>query len=411
MRKVTRYLLRGFICLCAAILSALLIILRYILSTPQPLSDLFSGETHLFIWTHGTVRYHIIGKDDAPPIVLFHAPGIATSAYTMRAIAEGLASHYRVYVPNLPGFGQSTCSSTTYSADMYVSFYKDFLKQVISHPTTVLASGLSCNYCISVAQAMPELCERLILLSPVSVFTTKATPWYAPLLRIAPFGLFLYALFTRRPLLRYVLAAHYHCAVTNFSQDELTTYQAYAQQTGAQHAALAYLAGDLWLDVTQQRETIEQPILILWGLHPLNTALTSSGYHALPAHARVVLLQDTEHSMQADYASKVVANIRDWRSATLTPAPIAISAPAPLSEPISTPAPLSAVTASDGPSLSEATAAPAQLALEAYCVKCKQKRPMQNPQEVVTKNGRRAMEAFCPTCGTRLFRFIASSEQ
>ncbi len=44
---------------------------------------------------------------------------------------------------------------------------------------------------------------------------------------------------------------------------------------------------------------------------------------------------------------------------------------------------------------------------EAYCVKCREKREMQNEQRVVTKNGRSALEGTCPVCGTKLFRFVA----
>jgi hypothetical protein len=44
---------------------------------------------------------------------------------------------------------------------------------------------------------------------------------------------------------------------------------------------------------------------------------------------------------------------------------------------------------------------------EAYCVKCRLKRPMQDAKQIVTKSGRNAMEGLCPVCGTRLFRFIA----
>ncbi|HTI13192.1 MAG TPA: DUF5679 domain-containing protein [Dictyobacter sp.] len=44
---------------------------------------------------------------------------------------------------------------------------------------------------------------------------------------------------------------------------------------------------------------------------------------------------------------------------------------------------------------------------EAYCVKCRQKRVMNDSKQIVTKNGRNALEGVCPVCGTRLFRFIA----
>jgi hypothetical protein len=45
--------------------------------------------------------------------------------------------------------------------------------------------------------------------------------------------------------------------------------------------------------------------------------------------------------------------------------------------------------------------------VDAYCVKCRQKRDMEDPREIETKNGRHALEGTCPVCGTRLFRFIA----
>ena len=42
--------------------------------------------------------------------------------------------------------------------------------------------------------------------------------------------------------------------------------------------------------------------------------------------------------------------------------------------------------------------------MEAYCVKCKQKRPMADPQPMFTKTGTPATAGKCPVCGTRLVR-------
>jgi galactose-1-phosphate uridylyltransferase len=47
--------------------------------------------------------------------------------------------------------------------------------------------------------------------------------------------------------------------------------------------------------------------------------------------------------------------------------------------------------------------------MEAYCVKCKTKRPMQNANKVVLKNKRHAMKGTCPVCGTNMTRFVKSS--
>jgi predicted RNA-binding Zn-ribbon protein involved in translation (DUF1610 family) len=41
---------------------------------------------------------------------------------------------------------------------------------------------------------------------------------------------------------------------------------------------------------------------------------------------------------------------------------------------------------------------------EAYCVKCRKKVEMKNPQKVTLKNGKPAAKGQCPDCGTNVFR-------
>lgn len=47
------------------------------------------------------------------------------------------------------------------------------------------------------------------------------------------------------------------------------------------------------------------------------------------------------------------------------------------------------------------------MAIEAYCVKCKAKKEMQNPVEGVTKNGKPIMKGTCPDCGGKICRIGA----
>src|SRR5262249_51689316 len=44
------------------------------------------------------------------------------------------------------------------------------------------------------------------------------------------------------------------------------------------------------------------------------------------------------------------------------------------------------------------------MTLEAYCVKCKTKREIANPQPVYTSRGAAGTRGTCPVCGTTLFR-------
>jgi NAD-dependent SIR2 family protein deacetylase len=43
-----------------------------------------------------------------------------------------------------------------------------------------------------------------------------------------------------------------------------------------------------------------------------------------------------------------------------------------------------------------------------YCVKCREKKEVDNPQKVTMKNGKPAMKAKCPDCGTTMFRIGAA---
>ena len=48
--------------------------------------------------------------------------------------------------------------------------------------------------------------------------------------------------------------------------------------------------------------------------------------------------------------------------------------------------------------------------MEAYCVKCKAKKEMQDAKEVEMKNGRLAMKGKCPDCGTSMFKILGKKK-
>lgn len=43
----------------------------------------------------------------------------------------------------------------------------------------------------------------------------------------------------------------------------------------------------------------------------------------------------------------------------------------------------------------------------AYCVKCREKKPMADIFHVSMKNGRPALRGKCPTCGTGMYKILA----
>ena len=41
---------------------------------------------------------------------------------------------------------------------------------------------------------------------------------------------------------------------------------------------------------------------------------------------------------------------------------------------------------------------------DGYCVKCRAKREMKDPEAVTMKNGKPAMKGVCPVCGTGMYK-------
>lgn len=42
--------------------------------------------------------------------------------------------------------------------------------------------------------------------------------------------------------------------------------------------------------------------------------------------------------------------------------------------------------------------------MEAYCLKCREKREMKDEHPITMKNGKPATQGICPTCGTKMFK-------
>lgn len=433
MRKVANLVgvIVGFLLACIS--AALLVTFRYMLRTPQPLDSILPGEAHLYKWRCGHIYYKVAGPLDAPVLLLCHAPGIGASGYEMRYLVEDLARDYRVYTLDLLGFGLSDHPHVDYTAELYVTLYQDFLREVVQQPATLLGSGLSCNYCVAVADRVPALCQRLILVTPEAIFAApRRMRWSAILASNQLVSFVFYALVTSRPLLRIIVNRSHGLDGSHSGADEWRSRFAVAHQFHAQHAALALLTGKLDLEVAHRLPDLRQPVQIIWGERAA-LALPRPPANALRLH--VDTISGSKCFPHEEQPERVVACIRAHdaqpqgllQSASVTTAialpsdetgetSVAVEhveesheqeAKATNSTSVGTVAPTTNSTNVAEQAAGEEAVAAIQEGVTAYCFKCKQKREIQNAQRITTPKGRRAMEGTCPVCGTRLFRFVA----
>jgi pimeloyl-ACP methyl ester carboxylesterase len=463
MQRIGRLLLKVLellgLSIFGTIVVASIVALRHMIATPQPLESILPGEARLYRWKHGHIYYKVLGALNAPPLVLLHTPGIGASAYEMRAIMEPLAQQYRVYAPDLLGFGLSDRPRLDYSAETYISLCHDFLADVVKQPATLVASRLSCNYAIAIAGRFPDLCERLVLISPTSLFEgeqgedglgdRKGTPlpglsgeqgdrkgtslpytrgkllWNltAELVQSPVVKSLLYPLVSTRPVLRYAAAREQHLNYDQVADSDVDYMYATTHQFGAEHAPMAWLIGKLAVDVSPEFDRLQQPALIIWGAQALDKthAIASRQHVAATPNTQMILIRDASVGVHEEYPAKVAANIREWREegklATSAKPATAVISPdtgtkeektqAEVEEPVTVtelPAPIVDLPEQlEQPAKTEAVTS-SESSLEAYCVRCKKKTKIQNPQEVTMKNGRAAVQGTCEVCGTKVYR-------
>ncbi len=398
-----------------------LVAFRHMIQTPQPLDSPLPGEAHLYRWKRGYVYYKVAGEQHAPPMVLLHTPELAGSAYEMLGIMASLATRFRVYAPDLPGFGLSDRPDISYTSDLYTELLRDFLTNIVGEPATLMASRLSCNYAISVAANAPELCTRLVLLSPTALYAyqTGAFGLSAVLPNILPARItiprqahaLIYPLLVEIASLyrslRYGQPARLieHPSAIGTSNPPPDYMYATTHQFGAEHAPMDWLAGNLSSDVTAEVHKLRQPTLLIWGTGELQYArqgraapntLELEEVEIGGVTTRIILLQHTASAIHSELPETVVKTILRWSEEPALP-----ETKTSLASDLDTTLSTASVPGATHNAPNDDTHKPR---FEAYCMKCKEKRGILNPREVTMKNGRIAVQGDCEVCGASLFR-------
>ena len=373
----------------SAFIFTIVVAIRHILETPMKLESPLSGEAHYYKWKYGYIFYKVLGDSKAPPLLLLHSPGLGSSSYEMRKIIEPLALHYHLYAPDLLGFGISDHPAIDYSSETYIALCQDFLTDIVKKPATIVASRISCNYAVAMAATSPNLCERLVLISPHDLEGRQEQASRSPirntriafvkawhvLLQARPVQWLLYPIFSTRFALHSLLVNQH--SITN--DNDLDYFYATTHQIGAEHASIALLVGKLQQDVSQQLELIQQPTLVIWGANGLNNSRhigSQQDISWMKLHTRLALLPDAGLAVHEEHPTRVIATILSWSAEGKT-----------------------------------TVAPPENTTMEAYCAKCKMKRKMLNATEVTSKDGRQAVRGTCEICGSNLHRFVRIKQQ
>jgi len=237
-----------------------------------------SGEDRIVRDRAGTLTVRVAGA--GRPLVLLHSINAAASAAEVAPVHEWAQAHFRVYTPDLPGFGRSERSRRRYMPRLYTDAVHDVLdlvarEQPDAPPVHALALSTGAEFLARAASERPERFETLTLVTPTG-FTrssdklrepagsTREIGWLKRLFSVPAIGGNAYRLLTRPPVIRYFLRR-------TFGRDEIDeTLWRYCCRSvrapGASFAPLAFLSGSLFSrDIRTVYESLGQRVWLPHG--------------------------------------------------------------------------------------------------------------------------------------------------
>lgn len=233
------------------------------------------GDAYVFHWKNEQVRYQAAGDKRSPALVFIHGIGVGSSSSTWRHNFTQLARDFRVYAPDLLGFGASAKPPTApYSAELYIELLGDFIAQVVVNESgnnpgaRVVANGLGAAFAVHVADKNPSLVDSLILVAPTDAGESRpgvtGAAFYG-LMHSPVLGASFYNAMASERSLRD------HARKSLFYEKRIVTdaliarYYESSHQPGAQYALAAFFSGYLNTDMRAAFARLDQPITLVWG--------------------------------------------------------------------------------------------------------------------------------------------------
>lgn len=243
-------------------------------SLPQ-LPDAVSAPRERIDGRAGPLSYYVAGH--GKPVLLLHSINAAASAFEMRPLFERLRHHFRVFLPDLPGFGFSDRSRRYYDPRLYTDAVHDMLDTIEASgdvsPVRAVALSLSSEFLARAVMERPERFDSVCLITPTG-FTrgsdrlretgkTREFPGFAAVFEFPLWRGGLFRLLTRRSVIRYFLRRTY--GQSDVDEDMVNYDYLTARQPGAENAPLAFLSGRLFSrDI---RDVYERLKLRVWVPH------------------------------------------------------------------------------------------------------------------------------------------------
>lgn len=269
---------------------------------------------------HMNIRYFTAG-DTGSPVVFIHGSGLDSASISWSRVLGELADEFRVFAPDLPGYGQSEKPEVEYSIDYYVDFLEQFLDHI--KEKEICLAGLSMGGAIALSFSLkhPSRVKKLVLVSsyglmqrlpfhPLTAFSIRTA--------VMEWGYLMLQKSRSRLLTRRVLLSGLICAKEKLSDELIEEVYLASQDPQAGKAYCSFLRSELMekglrSNFLERLSELTMPILLVQGTKdktiPLSCAISAN---ESIKNSNLFLLEGCSHWPQNEETDKFNQTVKQF---------------------------------------------------------------------------------------------------
>lgn len=271
----------------------------------------FPGGQAIYIQGRYTYFY-AIGPKDGFPIILLH--GFLSSSYAWRGVWSALAKEHRVYLIDLPGYGKSQSSQSSYSVDSYSEFIKEFFQNIGIDKAIVVGTQMGGSIAAWFAAKYPDCVKSLVIMAAGAMGEKQTNMWLYRLVASKIIGRIAVRFFPFK-----LFAQRWRAACVNkeiITDDIILTYFRDFQKNGHTQTRIGLQVrasyGSKFEKFEAAMKRIEAPTLLIWGENdPLVPLSTGNRFKQSIRESQLVVIPncgDFPHEEYPDVVSYSILN-------------------------------------------------------------------------------------------------------
>lgn len=253
------------------------------------------------------IRCFVAGETGSP-VMLLHGGGLDSALLSWGKVIGPLSEHYRVFAPDLPGYGQSDHPAIQYTMDYYLTFLAHLLDALHLNRISLVGLSLGGGIALGFALRFPERVEKLVLVAPYGILDKVSAHKWGYLFVHLPFleKLSYWLVGRSRRMVRWTILAGLIYDPQRLSAEVVEEVYRLARERGAGQAFLSFQRSEVrWSGLRSnfidRLPEISAPTLLIRGSADAAVPLSQvQRAHELLKGSDLYIMQDCRHWPQGE---------------------------------------------------------------------------------------------------------------